>query len=78
MSKKTLMERARLESPARKSRNKLPEDQLEDLALGYLTGEIRFVAVQKVLKRTGNAAYGNIASSLKRAFAKGRINLTKI
>lgn len=78
MSKKTLLEQARLQTKARKSRNNLPEGQLEDLSIGYLTGEISFVAIQKVLKHTGNTVYGNIASSLKRAFAKGRIKLTKV
>jgi hypothetical protein len=74
----TLLEKARLQSVGAKSRNKLPAGQLEDLPIRYLTGEIRFTAVEKVLKQTGNSTYGTIASSLKRAFEKGRIKLTKV
>jgi hypothetical protein len=77
MATKTLLDRARAQPIGHKSRNSLPEHQLEDLAIAYMKSDIRFVAVEKVLKRTGNSAYGIIASSLRRAYAKGRIKISK-
>lgn len=74
MSKPTLLEKA-LIKPHRPSRLKLPEGELEDLAIAYMKSDIGFTAVSNVLTVTGSSAYSTIAASLRRAYAKGRIKI---
>jgi hypothetical protein len=78
MATKTLLDRAKSRREYRKPRSKLPEKQLEDLAIAYMTDEVGYMAAAEALKQKGNGVYGILASSFKRAVAKGRIKLTKV
>jgi hypothetical protein len=55
--------------------SKFKEDELIELSIAWMRGEINHGQASRATKRSGSAIYGLLAVSLKRAYAKGLITI---
>jgi hypothetical protein len=52
-----------------------PEDELDELSIAWMRGEVTHGQASRATERSPSALYGLLAVSLKRAYAKGLITI---
>jgi hypothetical protein len=75
---KALLAKAK-QKPGRvyKKSARFSEDQVNQLALAYLSGEITFSQVVFATGHSGTSVYALLAPALRRLYAAGKLRITK-
>ena len=62
----------------RSETHKYPEDELRELAVEYVKGNVSYSAVCRVLNSEGSSVYGKLLTALARAVYDGEVKITYI